>query len=210
MNAINQWCKNKPPAIRMPAKIVAFSPPDIRRALDPNLQNKLPSSWQHPRNPKHWCACYKSSRQIRASLFAMLFEGHERTGAKLYHLWNLSLTRSVNIRMLAMWNGLSEKRRASAMRFGNWLCRIFEASLDRQIQKMLKPAKSYSMPRPKMPLEPKLTVPHKPVPGCNVRRRSFMISSNNDWLGKPMRATIRCPGSSRALLAGFSTSIKKL
>lgn len=125
----------------MLAKIVAFSAPDIRRAVDPNSLNKLPSSWQYPQNPKHWSACYKSSRQIRAKVFAILFEGHERTGAKLYHLWNVSIARNANIRILAAWNGLSDKRRASAMRFGNWLCRIFEAGLDRQIQKMLKPAK---------------------------------------------------------------------
>lgn len=140
MKAINQWCKDKPPAIRMLAKIIVFSAPDIRRAVDPNLADKLPSSWQYPQHPTHWHACYTSTRKIRAILFTMLFESHERTGAKLYHCWNFSLARDANIRMLGIWNGLSDKRRASGIRFGNWLCKIFEAGLDRQIQLMLKPA----------------------------------------------------------------------
>ena len=140
MNAVNQWCKDKPPAIRMLARIIAFSAPDIRRTVDPNLANKLPATWQYPQNPAQWRAGYTSTRKIRAILFTMLFEGRERTGAKLYHGWNVAFARNANTRILASWKGLSVKRRTSAIRFGNWLCTIFEAALNHHIQTMLKPA----------------------------------------------------------------------
>ena len=73
MKFVQEWCKGKPPILRIVAKVTAFGPEDLHWGLERLYQRDLPNVFPVPADPIVWHACYNRETALVDCFLRLLF-----------------------------------------------------------------------------------------------------------------------------------------